>query len=856
MRDISLNGTWQVRQEPLTLIGEAGLEQVRGAKEGWIPAQVPGEIHLDLMRAGLMTEPSVGMNAVADRWPETKSWWYRTAFEVDADFLNLERQLLIFDGLDLYAQVFVNGKLVGEATDAFVPQPFDVKSALRAGSNELIVRMTVGSELSPDDSPPGQGQTPHKPTFGEIPNPARPGDPFGHRNWYGRKWLRKPQASYGWDWQEALPNIGIIRGVRLEGRTYAALSDIRLDTILQRGRASLELDAVLENLHPWSERACTLEITISPPGGGAPIERRYALDAVPGRTPVRDAIPVPNPKLWWPNGMGDQPLYQITARVLNREGATCDERGFHIGLRTVEIDREHLADGSRFCVRVNGQEVFCRGGNLGPHDIIPARIPDSKYEALVSEARNAHMTMFRINGVSDFEPPAFYDACDRAGILIFHDFPFSCATYPDQDERFRQVVRDETEAAVRMLRHHPSIAVWSGGNECIWGLCDWYNGDRSKPFDLGGSRLYNQVLPEACRLMDPHRPYWPSSPCGGEDPGSDLSGDCHWWGAYLSGDPLRRCRHEVFDECRGRFVSEWGFPAPCDMDSIAEYLGPDERKPGTPAWKTHTNQLVGDTLSSAIRYHYADPEKLTLAEWVEYGQMCQAFLHGHAMEALRFRKDDPVDDCQGALIWSYSDCWGETGWSLLDYYLRRKAGYYWVRRACAPVKVIVRRRGDRLVTRLVNDTLKPVAATVQYGWWRLDGKGREVRSRQVTVPANGMRELGADTIPAAEKKVPAEWVYAAVLRGADGIASDQSIWTLAPFRQMAVAKPAIKIVPLSDGWLEVSSTVFAHGVHVQDHGREVISDNWFDLLPDLPVRVHLAPGATAGALHLEAIAAR
>jgi beta-mannosidase len=855
MRDVSLNGTWKVRQEPLALIGEAGLEKVRTERDGWMPAQVPGEIHLDLMKAGLMGDPNVGINALADRWPETKSWWYETSFEVDSGFLQMERQDLVFDGLDLYAQVFVNGKLVGEAADAFIPHSFDVRRLIHEGKNDLAVRMTVGTELSLDDSPPGQGQTPHKPAFGEIPNPAKPGDVYGHRNWYGRKWLRKPQASYGWDWQEALPNVGIWRGVHLCGRSYAVLHDIRLDTLEARGKVSLELAAMVDNLHPWSERACALDLSIQPPDGGKAIERRYPVDALPGRNPLRDVIPVPNPKLWWPNGMGEQPLYEVTAKVVDAKGVVCDERKFHIGLRTIDIDRRKLSDGTRFCVRVNGRDVFCRGGNLAPHDMIPARLTDAKYEALVSEAKNAHMTMFRINGVSIFEGQAFYDACDRAGILIMHDFPFTCATYPDYDAGFREAVRVEIDSAVRSLRHHPSIAIWSGGNECIWGMKDWYNGDGSKPLDIGGSRLYNEVLPDVCNADDPHRPYWPGSPCGGEDPNSETSGDCHWWGAYLSRDPQRRISQEAFDDCRARFVSEWGFPGPCHLDSIREYLSPEQMKPGDPAWETHTNQMVWDTLTLSINAFYTDADKLTLPEWVMYGQMCQADYYGHTMEALRFRKDDPACDCEGALIWSYSDCWGETGWSQLDYYLRRKASYYSVRRACAPVKVIVRRRAEKLVTRIVNDTLQPVTVNVEYGWWRVDGSAKDVKTRRVTVPADGMKEIGSAPEKAAGRD-PKQWFYAAALRADDGTATDQSVWLLAPFRQLESGKPDVKVVRLPDGSLEVSSKTFAHGVHLDDHGHEVISDNWFDLLPGMPVRVTVEKGVDPGSVKLEAVGAK
>ena len=204
----------------------------------------------------------------------------------------------------------------------------------------------------------------------------------------------------------------------------------------------------VENLHPWSERACVLELKITPPDGGAAIERRYPLDAFPGRTPIRDVIEVPNPKLWWPNGMGEQPLYRVSAQVVDQAGTVYDRRQFSIGLRTIEIDRTHVPEGSRFCVRVNGQDVFCHGGNLGPQDAILARITDAKYEKLVAEAKNANVNMFRINGCSIYEGPAFYDACDRAGILIFHDFMLTDTTYPN-DDKFNAAVVAETESVVR-----------------------------------------------------------------------------------------------------------------------------------------------------------------------------------------------------------------------------------------------------------------------------------------------------------------------------------------------------------------------------------------------------------------------
>ena len=542
--------------------------------------------------------------------------------------------------------------------------------------------------------------------------------------------------------------------------------------------------------------------------------------------------------------MGAQPLYAVTARLLDPGGKVCDVRSFKIGLRTIAIDRARLPEGNRFCVRVNGQEVFCRGANIGPHDIIPVRITDAKYEALVAEAQNANMNMIRINGCSIFEGPAFYDACDRAGILIWQDFMFTCTTYPEANAAFAAAVVAETQAAVKLLRHHASIALWCGNNECTCGFRDWWNPDKAKPLDLGGQTFYNQLIPDICRHLDPRRPYWVSSPAGGEEPNGEIAGDCHWWSPFFMNREMnRRIRHQTFDECRARFVSEYGVIGPCHLESMREYLTPEELRPDSLAWRVHTNSFEKETVPAAIRLHYADPETLSVPEYVLYGQMFQAIIHGHALEALRFRKHDPTDDCQGALIWSYSDCWGETGWSILDYYLRRKASYYWFKRACVPLKVIVRQRGDRLVTRLVNDTLAAFAGTVELGWWRLDGTAREVESNRVNVAANEMLEVGAAPLAAPAVRNPRQWLYAAVLRGTDGIAFDHSVWTLAPHRELALAKPEIQVHSLAAREIEISCPVYCHAVHVEDHGHELLADNYFDLLPGVPLRLRCTQDA-------------
>jgi beta-mannosidase len=221
------------------------------------------------------------------------------------------------------------------------------------------------------------------------------------------------------------------------------------------------------------------------------------------------------------------------------------------------------------------------------------------------------------------------------------------------------------------------------------------------------------------------------------------------------------------------------------------------------------------------------------------------------MEALRFRKQDPEADCEGCLVWSYNDCWGETGWSILDHYARRKASFYWVKRACAPVKVIVRAPRGQLVTRVLNDTLQPCQGVVRYGWLRLDGSARQVQEKIVNIPADGMVEVASVPVPPKGERDPREWLYAATLAG-NGIPEDQAVWLLAPHRELALAKPEISAA-VHDGVLEVSSPVYCHGVHLEDGGHEVLADNYFDLLPGVPRRIPITAPTPAGTYPLAAV---
>ena len=269
------------------------------------------------------------------------------------------------------------------------------------------------------------------------------------------------------------------------------------------------------------------------------------------------------------------------------------------------------------------------------------------------------------------------------------------------------------------------------------------------------------------------------------------------------------------------------------------------------AFNIHVNSMERGTTSAGIRYHYGEPQGLALPDFLLYGQMFQAMLQGGAMEALRFRKGDPRADCEGALVWSYNDCWGEMGWSVVDHYARPKASYYWIGRACAPVKIIVRCPDGQLVTRIINDTLESHKGSVGFGWMRLDGSARDWQEKIVTIPANGMVELARVSLPSAAERDPGKWIYAATIKGRD-FPNDQAIWLLAPHRQLAMSKPRIATA-IRDGTLEVSSPMYCHAVHCDENHEEALADDYFDLLPNVPRRIPILDATLVTNLQLTAV---
>ncbi|MCX8052234.1 MAG: hypothetical protein N3B12_00355, partial [Armatimonadetes bacterium] len=737
---IDLNGAWKLTWKPVE-----GCENVPQCKES-IEGKVPGDVHQDLVNAGLLPEPLIGVNAPLHEWIERAVFTYERDLRVDSVF---DRAELVFHGLDCLCEVFIDGQSVGSSANAFVPHTFDVSAFVKLGANhKLSVNVDTGVEWAKK----------------LVDGRYNTGDQSPER-----AYLRKPQFAFKWDWAPRLVTCGIWRGVELKIYEQAAIRDVLLTPKFDGNAATLEATVEIE---AFKSGDCIVRLRVVGPGGVWQASEKLVL--AEGLSHTRLAARIDPVMKWFPRGYGDQTLYCVSVEI-EWEGDNStdsanivDEWSTTYGFREVAIKQDPLPGGEKtFIINVNGIDVFCKGADWVPADSLPARVTSEKYEKLIYEACEANFNMFRIWGGGIYESDTFYDLCNRRGILIWHDFMFACAEYPDDQSWFIENVRDEATKAVRRLRNHPCVVLWCGNNEN-----DWLHGFRARgeckmvaPFF--GQSIYHDLLPAVCAELDPMRPYWPSSPFGGEDPNSEAEGDRHSWDvSIIDPDLTQRADIRNYRRDRGKFISEYGVISHALPRTILEYIQEDKAPLGDRKSKAFDRRSSVETVpypspyeidftSPAYKFHdnpiNAIGEGGGLSDWyqkVAFGSvpndemtylwqsmLYQAMGYREAISDFRIRKFE----CAGSLFWMYSDCWGTLGWTIIDYYLRRKPSFYWVRKAYAPLAVFVRAEGNSVRSYVVSDILeeKKVSLTLEVG--DLTGSNASA-SRQVdlVVPANGV----------------------------------------------------------------------------------------------------------------------
>ena len=806
-------------------------------------ATVPGTVHTDLLANGLIPDPFRRDNETRLQWIGEEDWRYRITFQADSWFMESDRVELVFHGLDTFAEVILNGTSILEADNMFRAWRVDVSRQLRSGENQLEVRFR---------SPLPQGLAAYRALPYQLPAGNDRGDPPT------RVFVRKAAYHYGWDWGPRFVTQGIWRPVELVAWRGARLTDVHVSTDSISPEAALltahvEVEATVSEVEQRAAGgAVPVTLTIFHPDGGFPT---VSFEAVlePGLNRYSLPFRIPEPELWWPNGLGNPHLYEV--QVALNAGLRTDTASTRLGIRSVELVTEADSIGESFFFRVNGLPVFMKGANVIPLDHFSPRATAEDYRDLFRDVVAANMNMLRVWGGGIYERDVFYELADQHGILIWQDFMFANGMYPG-DSDFLENVREEARHQVRRLRSHPSLALWCGNNEMDEGWQRWgWARAYDTPEDSAAVRdayeaIFHDILPGVVAEEDPARRYWPSSPSlGWGDPESLNRGDSHYWGVWHGREPF-----QVFTEKLPRFSSEYGFQAFPPMASIRAFTEEEDRSLNDPVLLVHQKHPTGNEL--ILEYMERDyPVPSSFQDLVYVSQLLQARGMRMALEAHR----RAVPRTMGTLYWQLNDTWPAVSWSGRDYFRRWKALHYAARDAFAPELVSPFLNGDTAEVWVVAPEGEGVEGTLALKLMDFQGTTLWEMPQAVQVSAGESRRVWSqDVASLLNGRNPAQVVFSATLPreqtegdaaqptwDPDGLRQPALLYFVAP-RAMALAAPAIQLEwDQREGviTLSLTSDVLAKDVYlsVEPAEGEVhhFSDNFFDLLPGVARTVSL-----------------
>ncbi len=652
-----------------------------------VPATVPGCVHDALIAAGVLVDPDHPGGEDAQAFVGHLEWTWSLDFEVDSALLDHDHVELCLDSVDTVGVVELNDQPIATVESQFVPHRIEVGDRLLAGPNRLVVRLRGTLEEA---------------RRREVLHGPRPVNADG--DWGPFSQLRKSACNFGWDWGPRCPTCGFAGDVRIE-----AWSGTRIAAIRTRCR------------HLDPERA---ELAVEVDLEGAPVDCEIVVRSEDGRPLARartsdpGPLVIDDPPVWWPRGLGGQPMVTVSAELPGG-----DTLAVRTGLRTTRL--VHDADG-RFALEVNGEPVFCRGANWIPSRLFPhAQVPGD-VEPLLEAACEANMNMVRVWGGGLYEPDWFYEACDRRGLMVWQDFMFACATYPEHAS-FRQLVEQEVRAQVRRLAHHPSIVVWCGGNEDLLAWHAWGWRERMDPGTSVGIHYWTELIPGLCAELDPDRPYWVESPWSGSlqvHPNDPDTGDRHVWDLRLEA-----LRTQV-----PRFASEFGHQSPPCPRTVEATFGRPIAELTPPDLAVRQRGWGGDEAQYAPHLEAifgAGHAGFDLDRWIWACQLVQA--RAMRIACSWFRANQPR--CEGALVWQLNDVWTGHSWSLVDVHHRRKPAFHAVREAFEPLGLFLEPVGGRDCLVVVNATDRGFRERVRVERVDFEGRCLAEACHELVVPA-------------------------------------------------------------------------------------------------------------------------
>ncbi|WP_440118707.1 beta-mannosidase [Paenibacillus sp. QZ-Y1] len=818
-----LSGLWKIQHFE---IGEKRAMDVAAAAlddRFWIGAEVPGDVHAALVERSIIDPPYYGHNDAKSRWVEQKEWWYRTNFNLVKDGESEAYFELIFEGLDTFATVYVNGHEVGQTANMLMSHAFDVTTLVRNGWNAIAVK------------------------FDPLHLHHRDKETFDWSSYTKeRPWLRKAAMNFGWDWGPRMVTVGVWGTVRLERRTTAKLGNVFARTESASSKeAVVRVTADAKSVLSFRSRqkrgkavALTCDIRLLD-ADGIEVARDADLEVKDGLADT--TLTLSTPQLWWTHDLGEPYLYKLEV-TLYADGQEVDRYNERFGVRTIELALHNELGEDAFAFILNGVKIYAKGANWIPADHLIGVIPASRYKELIELTVEGHMNMLRVWAGGIYEKDVFYDECDRQGVLVWQDFAFANALFPDFNRDFMNNVQQEVENNVLRLRNRASLALWCGNNEIDW-LYDMKSasGDINSPFY--GELIYHELIPEVLERLDSSRPYWPSSPFGdnnGNDANDPDVGDRHNWQVWHGsvyprkyGEPplldysIEGVTFKNYKKDDALFSSEFGMHASANRYTLEKNMPAGQFYWGSPemAYRNKdTNHQKGILLMEG---YTGIPQNME--EYMNYSMLTQAEGLRYGIE--HFRRINHRNS--GALVWQLNDSWPGTSWSMIDYELLPKASFYYGKVFFHPVLLSLEHEpGEPLSLWVVNDTLESLKGQLQLHVYGLDGE--KVYSSTHPVEAGSQSSIRITELSEAE--------VLGGRRAEEVMVELVSEGFVAPFNRYFLRDPKDIV------WLqsqlsvhvneeEQSVTVTASGgiarlVKLElPLGRVRFSDNYFDLLP-------------------------
>lgn len=787
MQTCTLNGTWQLSA------GHRSLESV--------DMQIPGTVLSGLLAAGKIKDPFYRTNEDATRALFWKDYVFTRTFDVDEELLAQQHIVLVCEGLDTLAEISINGTFLAKTDNMHRTWKFQAKKLLHPGKNEIQIVFRSVLRFIEDYS-----YEAHK-KINYIPCGSMKGNQL----------LRKAHSMFGWDWGPQTIDAGIFRDIYLQGYSHARIEDIRIHQQHAKN-VSVQTSITLSESIP-GQKLC---VELSEDGADKPLQTKLCKTNADGVAAVDFVIE--NPKLWWPNDYGDQPLYIVRTTLLDEDGTSLESITRRIGLRTLTISQEKDEWGNEFAFCVNGVKIFTRGGNYIPDDCLYTRITEKKLDYILESCRRAHFNCVRVWGGGYYPSDAFYDLCDEKGLIVWQDLMYACNVY-DVTDAFAENCRQETYDNVRRLRHHASLGLWCGNNEIESAWDHWGDFQKETPYLRADYiRLFEEVLPKAVQEADGETFYWHSSPSSGgcfDNPDDANRGDTHYWDVWHGQKPFTDYRKYFF-----RFCSEFGFQSfPC-AKTVNSFTLEDDRNIFSRVMESHQKNDAANGkmlyyLSENLRY----PKDLTHLLYAS--QVLQGMAIKYGVDHWRRNRGR----CMGTLYWQINDDWPAPSWSSIDYFGRWKALHYMAQKFYAPHAVSMTLEDHRCHVYFSNESFETTEYSLTLSIRDLSGNVLETYETKGNSPAFSAIETAVVDICSWEDQKDDVFLEAVIHTKDQKVLKD--VETLVPYKYLNLKNPVIstEAEETNDAFiLHISSDCFAPFVALDfDNADVIFSDNFFHL---------------------------